>query len=71
MSRMIRKQIYIDLAQEALLKQRAQELGVSEAEFIRNTENGVNISGAPNNTVGGRTSFIMNILPWFFTSFGS
>lgn len=35
MSRMIRKQIYIDPAQEALLKQRAQELGVSEAELIR------------------------------------
>ena len=35
MSRKIRKQIYIDPAQEALLKQRAQELGVSEAELIR------------------------------------
>ena len=35
MSRMIRKQIYIDPAQEALLKQRAQELGISETELIR------------------------------------
>ena len=35
MSRMIRKQIYLDPAQDALLKQRARELGVSEAELIR------------------------------------
>jgi hypothetical protein len=35
MSRMIRKQIYIDADKEALLKQRARELGVSEAELIR------------------------------------
>ena len=35
MSRMTRKQIYIDPAQEARLKQCAQELGVSEAELIR------------------------------------
>jgi hypothetical protein len=35
MSRMIRKQIYLEAAQDALLKQRAQELGVSEAALIR------------------------------------
>ncbi len=35
MSRMIRKQIYIDPAQNTLLKQRARALGVSEAELIR------------------------------------
>ena len=35
MSRMIRKQIYLDPAQEAVLKHRARELGVSEAELIR------------------------------------
>jgi hypothetical protein len=35
MSRMIRKQIYLELAQDRLLKQRAEALGVSEAEFIR------------------------------------
>ena len=35
MTRMIRKQIHIDPEQDALLKQRAQELGVSEAELIR------------------------------------
>jgi hypothetical protein len=35
MSRMIRKQIYLEPTQERLLKQRAQELGVSEAELIR------------------------------------
>jgi len=35
MSRMIRKQIYLDPEQGSRLKQRAQELGVSEAELIR------------------------------------
>jgi len=35
MSRMVRKQIYIEPKQEKLLKQRARELGVSEAELIR------------------------------------
>ena len=35
MSRMVRKQIYIEPEQEALLKQRAKELDVSEAELIR------------------------------------
>ena len=35
MSRMIRKQIYLEPTQERLLKQCAQECGVSEAELIR------------------------------------
>lgn len=35
MSRMVRKQIYIEPEQEELLKRRARELGVSEAELIR------------------------------------
>lgn len=35
MSRMIRKQIYIAPLHDALLKQRARELGISEAELIR------------------------------------
>jgi len=35
MSHMIRKQIYLEAAQDALLKQRAQELGMSEAALIR------------------------------------
>jgi hypothetical protein len=35
MSRMIRKQIYLEPTQECLLKQRARELGMSEAELIR------------------------------------
>ncbi len=35
MSRMIRKQIYIEPMQDALLKRRARELGMSEAELIR------------------------------------
>lgn len=35
MSRMVRKQIYLEAAQDAILKQRAQELGVSEASLIR------------------------------------
>ncbi len=35
MVRMIRKQIYIEPAQDEILKQRAKDLGVSEAELIR------------------------------------
>ena len=35
MRKMVRKQIYIEAEQEELLKQRARELGVSEAELIR------------------------------------
>ena len=35
MSRMVRKQLYIEPDQEALLKRRAAELGVTEAELIR------------------------------------
>lgn len=35
MGRMVRKQVYIEAAQEELLKQRASELSVSEAELIR------------------------------------
>jgi hypothetical protein len=32
---MVRKQVYIEPEQEELLKQRARELGVSEAELVR------------------------------------
>ena len=35
MSRMVRKQIYIEPEQEEILKKRAQEMGLSEAELIR------------------------------------
>ena len=35
MGRMVRKQVYIAPEHEALLKRRAAELGVSEAELIR------------------------------------
>lgn len=35
MSRMVRKQVYIERAQERLLKKLARELGVSEAELVR------------------------------------
>lgn len=35
MSRMVRKQVYIEPAQEKLLKRRARELGVTEAELVR------------------------------------
>ncbi len=35
MSVMVRKQVYIKPQQEKLLKQRAAEMGVSEAEIIR------------------------------------
>jgi len=35
MSRMVRKQVYLEPEQEKRLKQLARELGVSEAELIR------------------------------------
>jgi hypothetical protein len=35
MSRMVRKHVYIEPEQAELLKQRANELGMSEAELIR------------------------------------
>ncbi len=35
MGRMVRKQVYIEAGQDARLKRRAAELGVTEAELIR------------------------------------
>jgi hypothetical protein len=35
MARMVRKQVYIEPRQDALLKQRARALGVTEAELTR------------------------------------
>ncbi len=35
MSRMIRKQVYVEPRQEEILKRRSTELGISEAELIR------------------------------------
>ncbi len=35
MTRMVRKQVYIELDQERLLKRRAKELGVTESDLIR------------------------------------
>jgi len=35
MSRMVRKQVYIEAEQEELLKRRAKELGLTEAELVR------------------------------------
>ena len=35
MAAMVRKQVYIEPAQDEFLKQRARELGVTEAELIR------------------------------------
>lgn len=35
MTRMVRKQVYIEPRHDALLKRRARELGVTEAELIR------------------------------------
>jgi hypothetical protein len=35
MARMVRKQVYIEARQDAALKRRANELGVTEAELIR------------------------------------
>lgn len=39
MAEMIRKQFYLEPGQEALLKQRARELGVTEAELVREAVN--------------------------------
>jgi hypothetical protein len=35
MARMIRKQVYIEPAQDTMLKERAKRLGVTESELIR------------------------------------
>ncbi len=35
MARMVRKQVYIAADQDAFLKQRARELGVTEADVVR------------------------------------
>lgn len=35
MARMVRKQIYVRPEQDAVLKQKAEKLGISEAELIR------------------------------------
>jgi transposase-like protein len=35
MGRMVRKQVYIELEQDALLKKRARDLGVTESDLIR------------------------------------
>lgn len=35
MTRMIRKQIYIESHQDGILKQKARSLGITEAEVIR------------------------------------
>jgi hypothetical protein len=35
MARMVRQQVYIEARQDAWLKRRAAELGVTEAELIR------------------------------------
>ena len=47
MSRMIRKQIYIEPEQEELLKQRARELGVTESDLIRRGIDQVASVGVP------------------------
>lgn len=44
---MIRKQIYLEPSQDAALKQRAQELDVSEAELIRRCLDMVSQQGVP------------------------
>ena len=49
MTRKVRKQIYIEPEQEQRLKQRAKELGISEAELIRRCI--------------GRISFATEVLP--------
>lgn len=46
MSGMVRKQVYIEQAQEELLKRRAKELGLSEAEIVRRALQAALRSGA-------------------------
>jgi hypothetical protein len=43
---MIRKQLYLDEAQDKALKQRARELGLSEAEIVRRALDAVLFEGA-------------------------
>ena len=45
MGRMIRKQVYIEPEQNALLKRRARELGLTESEIIRQAIEGA-LNGA-------------------------
>ncbi|GBD33646.1 hypothetical protein HRbin33_02642 [bacterium HR33] len=47
MSRMVRKQVYLEPQQERRLKQTARALGVSEAELIRRGVSQVADVGAP------------------------
>lgn len=47
MAAMVRKQIYIEQRQEKALKQRARELGLSEAEIIRRALQVALRSGTP------------------------
>ena len=45
---MVRKQVYIDAQQERLLKRRAKELGVTEAELIRQgLDQSLTVTAAP------------------------
>jgi len=46
MSRMVRKQVYIQPEQEKLLKRRARELGVSQSDVIRRGIEQVGRAGA-------------------------
>lgn len=46
-ARLIRKQVYIEPRQERLLKRRAKELGVSEADLIREGIDLLGRSGRP------------------------
>ena len=43
MSRMVRKQVYIEPCQEASLRRRARELGISQAELLRPCIDGIGI----------------------------
>jgi hypothetical protein len=44
---MVRKQVYIEVGQEDILKRRAKEIGVSEAELIRRGIEQVGRVGVP------------------------
>ncbi len=46
MARMVRKQVYIEPEQEALLKRRAHELGVTEADLIRRSIGSIGLAAS-------------------------
>ena len=46
MSRMVRKQVYLEPRQEISLRRRAEELGISQAELLRRCIDGIGMSSS-------------------------